>query len=238
MIKVLFGQYRFKNSFIHKLDPRIKLLYVIALSILVFAINNFSKILIFSIFIAVIILLSKIRVRALIKGLSPFYFIFIFIFLMYLIFSRNKIEQGLITIWRFLMLIVISFVLTYATTIPNLITALEKLLKPLKIINVKPRNVATMISITVRFVPVMFINLERLKEAMLARLANFRKLKHANSLMIALLERMFKSASNLTDAMQSRLYNENVESHKILELKEYDYVSIILVSMFIALIIY
>lgn len=238
MIKVLFGQYRFKNSFIHKLDPRIKLLYVIALSILVFAINNFSKILIFSIFIAVIILLSKIRVRALIKGLSPFYFIFIFIFLMYLIFSRNKIEQGLITIWRFLMLIVISFVLTYATTIPNLITALEKLLKPLKIINVKPRNVATMISITVRFVPVMFINLERLKEAMLARLANFRKLKHANLLMIALLERMFKSASNLTDAMQSRLYNENVESHKILELKEYDYVSIILVSMFIALIIY
>ena len=96
-----------------------------------------------------------------------------------------------------------------------MIIAIEKLLKPLSIVGIKPRNAALMVSITIRFVPVMFINLERLKEAMLARLANFRKLSRIKLLVLALLERMFKSASNVSDAMQSRLYNEDIADKKL-----------------------
>ena len=238
MIKrLLFGQYKYKKSFIHSLDPRLKILYVVILSILAFTANRFYEIALFSAVVSTIVFLAKIDFRSLVKNLRPFASVFIFILLMYLLFSRNKIEQGIITLWRFLVLIIISFVLTYTTTISSLVTAIEKLLKPLKLLNIKPRNIALMISIAIRFIPIMFINLERIREAMLARLADFRKLKNIKILMIALLERLLKSASNLSDALQSRLYNENLESGKILKFNTCDYLSIIFMSMFTMLII-
>ena len=237
MIKSLtLGQYKYKKSLIHELDPRIKILYVLFLSTLIFLIDDTRKIAVFSLFIAVIFLMSKLEVKNLIQGLRQFYLIFIFIFLMYAIFSRNNLVQGIIAIWRFLMLIIISLILTYTTTISSLVAAIEKLLGPLKVINVKPRNVAVMVSIAIRFIPVMFVNLERLKEAMLARMSDFRKLRNIKLLMIILLERMFKSASNLSDAMQSRLYDENMESRRVLKLGKYDYASIIFVLMFLFII--
>lgn len=233
--KLSFGQYIHKLSVVHSLDPRLKIICVLLISILIFFIDDVKKILIFSFLIAIIILLSKIEIKHFIKNLRPFLFIFIFIFVMYLLFSRNRLYQGLITIWRFLMLIIISLILTFTTTIASLVTAIERLVKPLKIVNIKPRNIAIMISITVRFIPVMFLNLEKLREAMLSRLANFRKLKYIKLIIFALLERMFKSASNLSDAMQSRLYNENVESYKTLKFEKYDYASIIFILISIYL---
>ena len=71
---------------------------------------------------------------------------------------------------------------------------------------------------------------------MASRSANFRKMKNIRLLMINLLERMFRSASNLSDAMQSRLYNENARSRKTLGLGSYDYISMIFVLAFIFLI--
>lgn len=235
--RLSFGQYAYKKSFVHKLDPRLKLVCVLALSILVFVIRDFSDILIFSFFIVMVILLSRLDIGNLARNLRPFFLMFAFIFAMYAIFSRNQLQQGLIAIWRFLMLITISAVLTFTTTISSLITAIERLTKPLKILGVKPRNVAVMISAAIRFVPVMFLNLERLKEAMLARLADFRKLRYIKLVTIVLLERMLKSASNLSDAMQSRLYNENAESSKALKLGKYGYIAVVFV-LIIVLIIY
>lgn len=231
--RLSFGQYVHKNSVIHSLDPRLKVVYVLILSILVFMVENIYEILIFAIFVFIAVLLAKINFKNYIKNLSPFYFLFIFILLMYVIFSRNNLNQGLLAIWRFLMLISISIILTFSTTLSSLIVAIEKLSRPLKLLGIKPRNIALTISIAIRFVPVMFIQMERTKESMLARLANFRKLKHIRLFMIVLLEKMFKSASRLSDALQSRLYNENVESQKVLKLKSYDYLSMLLVIFFV-----
>ena len=231
--KISFGQYGYKKSMVHSLDSRLKLLYVLFLSILIFLINDFRQILIFSFFIFVVILLSKIEIKTIIKNLKTFIFIFIFIFAMYVVFSRNDLEQGLITIWRFLMLIMISTVLTFTTTTSSLITAIEKLARPLKIVGIKPRNIAVLVSVTIRFIPVMFINMEKTKEAMISRLADFKKVKNIKTLILVLLEKMFKSASNLSDAMQSRLYNENAKSYKTLRLGVSDYASMFVVVMFI-----
>ena len=234
--RLSFGQYVHKNSIIHSIDPRLKIVYVIILSILVFMIKNIYEILIFAIFVFIGILLAKIDLKNYINNLRSFYLLFIFIFLMYVIFSRNNLNQGLLTIWRFLMLISISMILTFSTTVSSLIVAIEKLSRPLKLLGIKPRNIALMISISIRFVPVMFTNMERTKESMLARLANFRKLKHIKLFMLVLLEKMFKSASRLSDALHSRLYNEDIESQKVLKLKSYDYLSILLVIFFVIII--
>lgn len=237
--KLSFGQYAYKNSPIHRLDSRLKIFYTLTLSILIFLVNDIGRIIIFSLFIFAVILLARLGIKNLIGNLRPFLFIFAFIFIMYLLFSRNQLWQGVTAIWRFLMLIIVSLILTYTTTISSLVNAIERLAMPLKFAGVKPRNIAVMISITIRFVPLMFVNLEKLREAMLARLSNFRKLKHLKLIVLALLERMLKSASNLSDAMQSRLYNEDIEIHKILRLGRYDYASIALISAFaLAFIIY
>jgi energy-coupling factor transport system permease protein len=157
---------------------------------------------------------------------------------MYVIFSINKIDEGIIVLWRFLLLILISFVLTYTTPLPDLTAAIEKLSKPIRIFGVKPRNVAVMISIAIRFIPVMFVCLERLREGMLARLADFRRLSNIKILVIALLENMFASASTLSDAMMARLYNENAQSSRVMRLKRNDYISLVGFFLFLFLLTY
>lgn len=234
--RLTFGQYRNKNSVIHKLDSRIKIIYVVVLGVLAFTIRTRFEITVFSLFILLLILLAKMNLRDLLKNLRPFYFIFIFIFLMYLLFSRNQLLLGTIYLWRFLMLIIISLLLTYTTTVSDLITAIEKLSKPLKIFNIKPRNIAVMISVAIRFIPVMFISLEKTREAMLSRLVNFRKIKYLKLLVLLLLEKMLKSASNLSDALHSRLYNENAKSSKIMKLEKNDYISIVVIIIFVLII--
>jgi len=134
------------------------------------------------------------------------------------------------------MLLIISFVLTYTTTTSSLVAAVENLAKPLRLFGIKPRNVALMISMAMRFVPAMFISLSRAREAMASRLADFRKFRHIKLMVFSLLEGMLKSASTLSDALQSRLYNENLESYKILKLSIYDYISAALFLVFILII--
>jgi len=228
MIKMLtFGQYVDKSSIIHNLDARLKLIYVVLLSILVFFIHNLKEIIILSAFITTILSLSRISLNSLIKNLRPFYFASIFILIMYLLFARSQLIFGILAIWRFLMLVLISLIFTFTTKISG---------KPLKAFNIKPRNIATMISIAIRFVPSMFVAMEKTREAMISRLADFKKIKHINRFMVVMLEKMLRSASNLSDAMQARLYNENVENKKIIKFKNYDYVSIMIVLILIAVI--
>ena len=234
--RLTFGQYRSKNSVLHSLDARIKIIYIVVLGILSFAIKSKFEIIVFSLFIVCVVLLSKMSLNELVKNLRPFYFIFIFLLLMYLIFSRSQIILGLRYIWRFLMLIIMSMLLTYTTTIRDLIAAIENLSKPLKIFKIKPRNIAVMISVAVRFIPLMFIRFEKTREAMVSRLADFRKIRHVKLLVLNLLEKMLKSASNLSDAMHSRLYNEDAESRGIMKLGKSDYISVIVVITLILII--
>ncbi|MEK6946012.1 MAG: energy-coupling factor transporter transmembrane component T [Nanoarchaeota archaeon] len=231
--RLTFGQFIGKNSFIHSLDARLKLICVIFLSILIFLVHDIKKIIIFSIFTLIIMLASKIDFKSLIKNLRPFYFTSIFILIMYLLFSRSELGMGILAVWRFLMLVLISLAFTFTTRISDIISAIENLAGPLKFFGIKPRNIATMISIAIRFVPSMFIAMEKTREAMISRLADFKKIGHIKLFMVVMLEKMIKSASNLSDAMQSRLYNENTENKRVMKLKANDYLSIAAVAILI-----
>jgi energy-coupling factor transport system permease protein len=238
MSDIYFGSFVNKKSFVHSLDARVKFFYVVVLSILTFYLRNPVELLLFSLLIFIALTFSKATVRDVFLSLRRFLLIFLFIFLMYVIFSSSKIEEGIIVLWRFLLLILISFVLTYTTPLSTLTSAIEKLSKPFKVFGVKPRNIAVMISIAIRFIPVMFVCFERLKEAMLARLADFRRLSSIKIMIIALLENMFASASTLSDAMMARLYNENAESSRVMVLKKNDYISLVLFFLFLFIFIY
>lgn len=233
MSNLYLGSFVFKHSFIHSLDARVKIFYVAALSALIFSVRKFPDALIFTAAIVFILAITKIRLNYLLENLRRFFPVFLFISLMYIIFSNNKIIEGVFVLWRFLLLILISLVLTYSTSPSDLTHAIERISEPLKIFGIKPRNIALMITISMRFIPVMFLRFERCREAMLARLADFRKLKTIKILVISLLEHMFVSASNLSDAMSARLYNEDAQSTGIMRLQRNDYISLIVFSVFV-----
>ena len=232
--KLTFGQYAHKDSIIHKLDPRIKILAVIALSATAFLLEMYYKFAIFSLFIFLLILLSKINFSSLFRNLRPFFFIFIFILLMYILFSRNELDKGIQTIWKFVLFIIIASILTFTTTITNMVTAIEKLLVPLKLIRVNPRIIALLIALTIRFIPSLFLYADRLKDARFARLGSLRNPKHIKLLFLPLLDMLFRSASALSDAMLARNYTEKRISYfNIIKLKYFDYVSFVILAMFI-----
>jgi energy-coupling factor transport system permease protein len=236
--KLTFGQYTHKNTVIHKLDPRIKILAVIMLSTLVFLLETYYRFAIFSIFILVLVILSKINFRSLLRNIRPFFFIFAFILIMYIFFSRNELDQGIRTIWKFVLFITIASILTFTTTLTNMVTAIEKMLTPFKILKINPRIIALLIALTIRFIPSLFLYADRVKDARLARLGDIKKPKHLILLFTPLLERLFNSASNLSDSMISRNYTEKRESYfNIIRLTYYDYVSFAMLLIFLSAIL-
>jgi len=232
--KLTFGQYTHKNSILHSLDPRIKILAVVALSANAFLLETYYKFAIFSLFILILIFLSKINFSSLFRNLRPFFFIFIFILVMYIFFSRNELDKGIQAIWKFVLFIIIASILTFTTTMTNLVTAIEKLVAPLKLIKINPRTLALLIALTIRFVPSLFLYADRIKDARLARLGSLRNPKHIKLLFLPLLDRVFRSASTLSDAMVSRSYTEKRTTYfHIIRLKYYDYFSFGLLLIFI-----
>src|SRR3989338_2164720 len=241
MLKNLtFGQYSYKDTIIHRLDPRIKVISVIALSIFVFLIDSYHKMLILSIFMLLLVLIARINFNALIRNLKPFSAIIIFIFLMYIFFARSQIGNGILSIWRFLLFMVIALILTFTTTITSMVTAIEKLLYPLKYAKINTRTIALLISLTIRFVPSLFLYAERIKDARLARLGSLRSPKHIRLLFFTLLDKIFKSASALSDAMAARGYSEKrIAYFNDIALKPRDYFSLgfLLINLFIILLV-
>ena len=239
--KLVFGQYAHKNTIVHKLDPRIKILSVIILSAFVFFIMDYQKTLVFSILILSIAVISKISFSSLIRSLKPFSYIILFILLMYILFSRNEIHKGILSIWRFLLFITIALILTFTTTVTSMVTAIEKLLAPLKSLKINPKTIALLISLTIRFIPSLFLYAERIKDARLARLGSLKNPRHIKLLFLPLLDRIFKSASTLSDAMLARGYSPKRASYfNVIELRPYDYVSLgaLIIILFFILNIY
>lgn len=237
--KLTFGQYVYKDSITHKLDPRLKILSVVALSTITFFLQSYYKLAIFSLFIFLLICLSKISFSSLIRNIKPFFFIFSFILIMYLLFSRNELERGILAVWRFILLICIASILTFTTTITNMVTAIEKILAPMRAVKISPRTISLLIALTIRFIPSLFLYADRIKDARLSRLGSLKNSKHLKLLFMPLLERIFKSASNLGDAMLARGYTEKRNSYfNVIELGYHDYLSFALLSLFIFFILY
>ena len=204
---IIFGQYRQKNSAVHSIDPRVKLACLVILSIFIFIMDSAYQFIVMTSFIVLISAVSGMSIRNFFSNMRNFYFIFGFIIIMYLIFSPYEIAKGIFSVWRFFLLVSMSFIFSFTTEISDIVASMQFFSMPLKAFGVKPRNIAVMVSIAIRFVPAMFVSFEKLREAMLARLADFRNPSHIRLVVVVLMEKMMRTASNLADAMHSRLYN-------------------------------
>lgn len=225
---ITLGQYFPGHSFVHKLDPRTKLLAVVLYIIALFLCNFiFTYVLMFAV-LAVSIALSQVPLKSLLHGLKPVVFIVVFTAILNLFYTPGiyvlakfwiftitleGVFSAIFMVVRILMLIAGTFLLTY-TTSPILLTdALENLLGPLKKIKVPVHELAMMMSIALRFIPTLIEETDKIMSAQRARGADFESgglIQRARALiplLVPLFISAFRRADELAVAMECRCYH-------------------------------
>jgi energy-coupling factor transporter transmembrane protein EcfT len=236
--KLMLGQYKDKKTLIHSLDPRTKVFSVMALSTAIFLSQDAYTMFLYSILILLISITAGLEVKHILQSLKPFLTIFLFILIMYVFFTPTRLDFGLLTIWRFILLILVASILTFTTSITGMVTAIEKFLYPLRYLGLSPKTAALLITLTIRFIPLLFMYAQRLKDARVARLGSLKRPKQIKLFFIPLIDKIFKSASTVSDALVSRNYSrERTTYFKPLSLKRMDFFSSFVIVFVISIVI-
>ena len=223
---ITLGQYYQTQSLIHSLDPRVKLggtlLYIISL----FFFRNFSGYMIAALFLGIVIRLSHVPFKFMVKGMKAILFLLLITVMFNLFLTPGEelvsfwkltiTEEGLrsaVTMAvRLTLLIIGSSVMTLTTTPNNLTDGMEKMMKPLKVIRVPVHEVAMIMSIALRFIPILMEETDKIMKAQIARGADFESgniLKRARAmvpLLVPLFISAFRRANDLAMAMEARCY--------------------------------
>ncbi|WP_018924640.1 energy-coupling factor transporter transmembrane component T family protein [Salsuginibacillus kocurii] len=228
MQHVVIGQYFPGSSFLHKMDARAKLLAVVLLVVIVFFANNLVSYGVLAGTTAVLVWLSGVPIRYLAKGLFPVFILILFTFFIHFFFTNEGDElfelgaftvheggvwQGVYISTRIGSLVVLTSLLTLTTTPIDLTDALEQLLSPFKRFGLPAHEMALMMSITIRLIPTLLQETEKILKAQSARGADFVKgsLKDRSrsiiALIIPLFARSFQRAEHMATAMEARGYN-------------------------------
>jgi len=223
---ITLGQYYQTESVIHRLDPRVKLggtlLYIISL----FFFKNFLGYLTAAVFLAAVIRLSHVPFRFMVRGMKAILFLLLItvgfnLFLTpgtalvsfwKLTITAEGLRMALTMAVRLVMLIIGSSVMTLTTTPNNLTDGMEKMMKPLKAFRVPVHEVAMIMSIALRFIPILLEETDKIMKAQLARGADFESgnlIKRAKALvpvLVPLFISAFRRANDLAMAMEARCY--------------------------------
>lgn len=225
--KMIFGRYIPGNSFVHKLDPRSKLSFVFLFIIGVFLANNTATYAVLLGFTLLVILSSRIRLYFLFNGLKPILFLIIFTLLMHIFFTKEGallvdwkfikiyeegLRQGIFISIRFLVLVLLTSILTLTTSPISITDGMEDLLGPFKRIKLPVHELALMMSISLRFIPTLMDETDKILKAQLARGSDIstgsikQRIRAVIPLLVPLFVSAFKRAEDLAVAMEVRGY--------------------------------
>ncbi|HEY3374849.1 MAG TPA: energy-coupling factor transporter transmembrane component T [Candidatus Aquicultor sp.] len=219
------GQYYPGDSIVHHADPRVKLVLVLLFSIAVFLIGNFTGFLVVAAAIVCIALIAELPLAFVVQGVRPLLFVLVFTVLIH-IFTDNGpwlhlgpvyisvtgFWAGLLLGVRFIALVTGASFLTLTSTPIELTDAIESLLTPLKRIGLPAHELAMMMTIALRFIPILAVEADKIVRAQMSRGARFdarNPFTRANSyipVLIPLLVNVFRRADELAEAMESRAY--------------------------------
>lgn len=237
---VTFGQYYPTKSFVHKLDPRIKLLALIAYIVLLFCADNFYSLFACALVLFASIIASHVPIGRVLKSIKAIIFILIFTSVLNLFFHggenillewkfikiyREGVIFAVFLILRLFFLVMGSSVLTLTTTPVSLTDGIESLLTPLKWIRFPVHELALIMSIALRFIPTLIDETNRIISAQKARGADFesgnifKRIKAIIPILIPLLISAFRRAEELGDAMDARCYSGSKNRTKYKKLK-------------------
>ncbi|GIO28747.1 energy-coupling factor transporter transmembrane component T family protein [Ornithinibacillus bavariensis] len=237
---IVIGQYVPGNSLIHRLDPRMKITIIFFFVIVVFFANNIISYSILTIFAILTTLSTRISLRFILKGLTPVWFLIAFTFILHLIVTKEgtvlfdvfgykvysgALIQGFAISLRFFLLILITSLLTLTTTPIEITDAVEDLLHPLKKIKFPVHELALMMSISLRFIPTLLQETDKISKAQASRGVDFRtgpikeRLHAIVPLLVPLFVSAFKRAEELAMAMEARGYQGGEGRTRLRQLK-------------------
>ena len=253
---ITLGQYYAVDSVIHRLDPRVKLAGTIFYIISLFCFRNAWGYGAAVVFLALVIRLSKVPFRFMVKGMKSILFLLLITVVFNLFLTPGEVlvalwklkitKEGLVLAVtmavRLTLLIIGSSIMTLTTTPNNLTDGMERLLQPLKLFKVPVHEVAMMMSIALRFIPILLEETDKIMKAQLARGADFESgnlLKRAKAmvpLLVPLFISAFRRANDLAMAMEARCYRggEGRTKMKPLIYRKRDYIAYLVLVIYLA----
>lgn len=237
---VTFGQYYPAKSFMHKSDPRIKLLALIAYIVALFLTKNFYGLAACALVLALGIIFSRVPLGSVLRSVKAIIFLLVFTAVLNLFFHGGEhllVHWGIIKIYREGIIFTVFFVLrlfflvmgsallTLTTTPVELTDGIESLLTPLKWVRFPVHELALIMSIALRFIPTLIDETNRIIAAQKARGADFesgnifKRIKAIVPVLIPLLISAFRRAEELGDAMDARCYSAAKNRTKYKKLK-------------------
>ncbi len=228
MRDVAFGQYYPSSSFVHKCDPRTKILFLIVYIVAIFLAKNFYALAACAAAFLLIAAVSGVPFGSLLKSVKAILFLLLFMTVLNLFFYKGErvlwqwkfitvTEEALINtaflVVRLFLLVLGSSLLTLTTTPVSLADGIESLLSPLKLIRFPVHELALIMSIALRFIPILTDETGRIMNAQKARGADFesggliKRIKAILPVLIPLLISAFRRADELGDAMDARCYS-------------------------------
>ena len=237
---VTFGQYYPTKSFVHKADPRIKLLALIAYIVALFLANNFYSLLLGFVVLVAAVIASRVPLGSVLRSVKAIIFLLIFTAVLNLFFHGGEhllVEWWIIKIYREGVIFTVFFILrlffivmgsallTLTTSPVELTDGIESLLTPLKWIRFPVHELALIMSIALRFIPTLIDETNRIISAQKARGADFesgnifKRIKAIVPILIPLLISAFRRAEELGDAMDARCYSGSKNRTKYKKLK-------------------
>ena len=224
---ITIGQYYPSQSLIHRLDPRVKIVCTLLFLISLFVQNSLLGYVIATIFLAVVIKISKVPFKFIVKGLKTIVILLMFTVVMNLFLTKGGEELvhiGFIHIYekglrtcafmaiRLIYLIIGSSLMTLTTTPNSLTDGIEKLLHPLNKLHCPVHEVAMMMSIALRFIPILLEETDKIMKAQIARGADLesgnliQRTKAMVPILVPLFVSAFRRANDLAMAMEARCY--------------------------------
>lgn len=257
---ITIGQYYPAESRIHRLDPRVKIVCTLLFLVSLFVQNSLLGYVIATIYLGVVIRLSKVPLKYIVKGLKPIVILLLFTVVMNLFLTRSG--EILVHFWvftitegglrtsvfmaiRLMYLVAGSSIMTFTTSPNGLTDGMEKLLHPLNKLNVPVHEVAMMMSIALRFIPILLEETDKIMKAQQARGADFesgniiQRAKAMVPILVPLFVSAFRRANDLAMAMESRCYHggEGRTKMKPLRYKSRDRMAYVLTLIYIVVIV-
>ncbi|MBR3637347.1 MAG: energy-coupling factor transporter transmembrane protein EcfT [Lachnospiraceae bacterium] len=257
---ITLGQYYRADSVIHRLDPRVKIAGTLAYMISLFVFNNLICYALAIVFLGTIIGLSKVPVKFMLRGMQSVVFLLI-ITVIYNVFlssgttivkfwvftiTYEGIINAVFMFFRLMLLIMGSSVMTLTTTPNQLTDGLESLMRPLKIFKVPVHEMAMMMSIALRFIPILMEETDKIMKAQIARGADmenknlFIRVKNLIPILVPLFISAFRRAGDLALAMEARCYHggEGRTRMRVMKLAVRDAVAIVFLTFYLGTVIF
>ena len=248
---VTLGQFFPGNSPVHRMDPRTKLIILVAYIVALMIASSWFSYALLLVFLVTSVAISKIPLKALVRGMKPIVLILVFTGLLNLFLTDGKVV--LVDVWiiritmegviraivmmvRILMLLAGTFLLTYTTSPIALTDGLEALLGPLKKIRVPVHEMAMIMCIALRFIPTLIEETDKIMSAQKARGADFesgnllQRVKALVPILIPLFIGSFRRAEELATAMECRCYHggDGRTKMKLLRYKRLDLIAFLI----------